>query len=201
MGRILTPDEVSALLSSSSETARNTDGSHTIVSPYNFRRPDRISKDQIRSLQLMHERFARNATTSLAAYLRTMTELTVLSVEQFSYAEFLMSLPDPTAFYAIGMPPLEEVGAFEMSPAVAFTIVDRMLGGSGQTATPDRALTEIEQNVIDSVVKLLLDHLTEVWRGIVTDVSFFIQGRETRPQMLQMTGRNEVVLVLAFDLK
>jgi flagellar motor switch protein FliM len=203
MGRILTPDEVSALLASSSEGASRSggDGSHTIVSPYNFRRPDRISKDQIRSLQLMHERFARNATTSLAAYLRTITELTVLSVEQFSYAEFLMSLPDPTAYYAVGMPPLEEVGALEMSPAVAFTIVDRMLGGSGATATPDRALTEIEQNVIDSVVKLLLDHLNEVWRGIVTDITFFVMGRETRPQMLQMTPRQEVVLVLAFDLK
>src|SRR5579872_4056715 len=118
MGRILTPDEVSALLSSSAEnSSRGADTTH-VVSPYNFRRPDRISKDQIRSLQLMHERFARNATTSLAAYLRTITELTVLSVEQYSYAEFLMSLPDPTAYYAIGMPPLEEVGAFEMSPAV-----------------------------------------------------------------------------------
>src|SRR5207245_510529 len=157
MGRILTPDEVSALLSSSSDAAaaRANEAGHGNVSPYNFRRPDRISKDQMRSLQLMHERFARNATTSLAAYLRTITELTMLSVEQFSYAEFLMSLPDPTAFYAVGMPPLEEVGAFEMSPAVAFTIVDRMLGGSGQTATPDRALTEIEHNVIDSVDKLL----------------------------------------------
>jgi flagellar motor switch protein FliM len=203
MGKILTPDELSALLASSPDAiaSRGVDPALGTVTPYNFRRPDRISKDQIRSIQLLHERFARNATTSLAAYLRTITELTVLSVEQYSYAEFLMSLPDPTAFYAIGMPPLEEVGALEMSPSVAFTIVDRRLGGSGQTETPERALTEIEQNIIDSVVKLLLDHLTEIWRGIISDVTFFIQGRETRPQMLQMTGRNEVVLVLAFDLK
>jgi flagellar motor switch protein FliM len=203
MGKILTPDEVSALLASSPDAiaGRTVEPGLGTVTPYNFRRPDRISKDQIRSLQLLHERFARNATTSLAAYLRTMTELTVLSVEQFSYAEFIMSLPDPTAFYAIGMPPLEEVGALELSPSVAFTIVDRMLGGSGQTVTPDRALTEIEQNVIDSVVKLLLDHLTETWHSVVADLTFLIQARETRPQMLQMTGRNEVVIVLGFDLK
>ena len=79
------------------------------VSAYNFRRPDRVSKEQIRSLHLLHDRFARNATTSLAAYLRAITELSVVSVEQFSYSEFLMSLTDPTAFYALAIPPLDDL--------------------------------------------------------------------------------------------
>ena len=86
--------------------------------------------------------------------------------------------------------------ALEINPSVAFTMVDRMLGGTGQTPAPNRALTEIEQNVIDSVVKLLLEHLTETWRA-VADVQFRIQGRETRPQMLQVTGPNEIVVLLA----
>ena len=88
-----------------------------------------MSKEQIHSLHFLHDRFARNVATSLSAYLRTITELAVVSVEQFSYSEFLMSLTDPTAFYALAIPPFDELGALEINPAVAFAMVDRMLGG------------------------------------------------------------------------
>jgi len=171
------------------------------VSAYNFRRPDRVSKEQIRSLHLLHDRFARNATTSLAAYLRAITELSVVSVEQFSYAEFLLSLPDPTAFYAVAMDGFDNLAALELSPSVAFTIVDRMLGGTGQTGTPDRALTEIEQNVVDAIIKLILENLSDTWKTIQEDVHFRITGRETRPQMLQVAAPNESVLLLVFEVK
>jgi flagellar motor switch protein FliM len=170
------------------------------VTTFNFRRPDRVSKDQIRSLHFIHDRFARNVTTSLAAFLRTSIELSVVSVEQFSYSEFLMALPDPTAFYAIGMPPADALGAIELNPAVAFAMIDRILGGTGESGAPQRALTEIEQNVVDSVIKLILDHLTETWRPVI-DIRFHIHARETRPQMLQVASWNEVVVLLAFDLK
>jgi flagellar motor switch protein FliM len=202
MGQLLSAAELDVLRDSSPEnqTGRHHDAKPGTVSVYNFRRPDRVSKEQIRSLHLLHDRFARNATTSLAAYLRAITDLSVVSVEQFSYAEFLLSLPDPTAFYAVAMEGFDALAALELSPSVAFTIVDRMLGGTGHTSTPDRALTEIEQNVVDSIVKLVLEHLSETWRG-VSEMRFRIQGRETRPQMLQVAGRNEVVILFVFDLK
>lgn len=203
MSKILSQDEIDALLSSAptgEHAARAGDAGLGSVITYNFRRPDRISKDQIRSLHFLHDRFARNTASSLAAYLRAMTELSIVSVEQFSYSEFLMSLADPTAYYAIAMPPLDGLGALELNPTMAFTIVDRMLGGSGLGAPPNRALTEIEQNVIDAVVRLMLGHLTETWKAVF-DLEFRIQGRETRPQMLQVAGPNEVVILLVFDLK
>lgn len=170
------------------------------MAAYNFRRPDRVSKEQLRSLHFLHDRFAVNFSTSLSVFLRAMTEVNIAAVEQFAYSEFLMSLPDPTAFYAISMSPLDGIGALEINPSIAFTMVDRMLGGAGQTAPPSRPLTEIEQNVLDSVVRLLLEHLTETWHTIV-DVHFKIHGRETRPQMLQITGPNEIVIALGFDIK
>ena len=187
MGQLLSAAELDALDESSpdNQTGRVHDARAGTVLAYNFRRPDRVSKEQIRSLHLLHDRFARNATTSLAAYLRATTELSVISVEQFSYAEFLLSLPDPTAFYAVAMDGFDALAALELSPSIAFTIVDRMLGGTGQTGTPNRALTEIEQNVVDSIVKLLLDHLSETWKA-VSETRFRVQGRETRPQMLQV---------------
>jgi flagellar motor switch protein FliM len=123
-----------------------------------------------------------------------------VSVEQFAYSEFLMSLPEQTAFYAVSLDPLEGVAAVELNPAVAFTLVDRLLGGTGENTGLSRPLTEIEQNVIDSVMKLLLDALSDVWR-VVTEVNFRIHGRETRPQMLQVMGPNEIVVLLGFDVK
>ncbi|MDE3154012.1 MAG: flagellar motor switch protein FliM [Acidobacteriota bacterium] len=205
MSKILSQDEIDALLNSSavvdkSGSVRTAESALADTVIYNFRRPDRVSKDTIRSLHFLHDRFARNLATSLSAYLRTVTDLTIISVEQFSYSEFLMSLPDPTAFYALALQPYDNLGALEINPSVAFTIIDRMLGGNGQAPAPNRALTEIEQNVIDAVVKVILENLTEVWRPIV-DLVFRIQGRETRPQMLQVASPNEGVVLLVFDIK
>jgi flagellar motor switch protein FliM len=203
MARLLSQAEIDALLTAvpaGDEVAHAHVVSTGPVVAYDFRRPDRVSKDQIRSLHLLHDRFARNMTNSLAAYLRTGVEVSVAAVEQFSYSEFLMSLPDPTAFYGLRLSHFDNLGALEMNPAVAFTIVDRMLGGSARGALPDRALTEIEQTVVDAVVKLVLEHLTETWRSVV-DVTFSIEGRETRPQMLPIAGRNDVMILLGFDVK
>ena len=193
MSKILSQDEIDALLASSSAGVNERPsgpldgGSKNGVVIYNFRRPDRVSKDQLRSLHFLHDRFALNVSTSMSAFLRAMTEVSIVSVEQFAYSEFLMSLPDPTAFYAVSLSLFDGVGALEINPSVAFTMVDRLLGGNGQTPGPNRALTLIEQNVVDSVVNLMLDNLTETWRPIV-NMEFRIQSRETRPQMLQVTG-------------
>jgi flagellar motor switch protein FliM len=208
MNRILSQEEIDVLLASAA-TAVGRDGEVAgvpfdvttgSVAAYDFRRPDRVSKDQIRSLQFIHDRFARNLSTSLSAYLRTVTEATIVSVEQCAYSEFLMSLPDVTAYYALSLS-RDLVGALELNSEVAYTMIDRMLGGNGTAAIPARALTEIEQNVVDAAVKLILENLTETWTAIVERVEFTIQARETRPQMLQVVAPNEIVLVLAFDVK
>lgn len=204
MSKILSQDEIDALLSSAAALQqaplRDLAPDGESVTVYNFRRPDRVNREQIRSLHFLHDRFARNISTSLSAYLRTVTDVNVTSVEQFTYSEFLMSLPDPTAFYAISLSPIEGLGALELNPSVAFSMIDRMLGGTGKGMPPPRGLTEIEHNVIDGVVKLVLDHLTETWRNIV-DVRFRVNGRDTRPQMLQVAAPNEVVVLIGFDIR
>jgi flagellar motor switch protein FliM len=204
MSRVLSQEEIDALLVSAADhdrggAPREPERQQPVVN-YNFRRPDRVTKDQMRSLHFLHDRFARNVSTSMSAYLRVVTEVSIISVEQFTYSEFLMSLSDPTAFYAVSMRPLEGVAALELNPAVAFTMIDRMLGGSGRGVMVNRALTEIEQNVTDGLVKLVLENLTETWRGVV-DVQFRISGRDTRPQMLQIAAPNEVVLLLSFEIR
>lgn len=193
MTRIVSQDELDVLLAPD-------EAPRTPAPSYDFRRPDRVSKEQLRALQFLHDRFAQNAALSLSAFLRSTTEVDVAALDQLTYAEFLSSLVDPTVFYALTMQPLEMQAALEISPVVAFAMVDRMLGGSGAAESLDRPLTEIEQNVADSVVKVLLDQLTDTWRG-VTNSQFRIHARDTRPQMLPITGPNEVVIVLTFSLK
>ena len=202
MGKILSQEEIDLLLGSANELRKEQAAEAPSINSvtYDFRRPNRMSKEQVRSLQLLHDRFGRNVSSSLSAYLRSVTEVSIVSVEQLSYAEFLMSVPDPTAFYAITMAPLDGVSALELNPAIAFTMIDRMLGGTGRGIHLTRALTEIEQNVVDAIIKLILENLAETWRSI-QEVQFKISGRETRPQMLQVAAPNEAVLLLVFEVK
>ena len=170
------------------------------VSLYNFRRPDRVSREQMRSLHFMHDRFARNFSSSLSAYLRTITEVNLVSVEQLSYQEFLLSVPDPTCFNAISIRPLEGAFALEVNPQLVFPIIDKMLGGPGDPLKVLRTMTDIEQSIFDGVLKLALDDLREAWRGII-DLDFKIQARETSPQLIQIVAPNEVVLLVVFEVK
>ncbi len=198
-GRVLSQAEIDALLPASRESAGKPGASGGAV-PYDFSRPDRITKDELRSLHLLHDRFAMNVSTTLSAYLRAVTEVSVVSVEQFLYSEFLMSLPDATAFYAVDVDPMRATGALEISPLVAFTIIDRMLGGSGVGSAPNRAMTEIELNVVDAIAKVLLKTLADTWRPMAK-VQLRVTGRETRPQMLQVSDSNEVMILLVFDVR
>ena len=204
MSRFLSQEEIDSLLTADGVPGALREARAAAaaakVATYNFRRPDRVSKEQLRSLHYLHDRFAVNVSTSLSAFLRAVTEVSIVSVEQFAYSEFVMSLPDPTAFYAIHLAPVDMLAALEINPAIAFAMLDRMLGGAGTTPGPNRALTEIEQNVLDSVIRMMLGQLAEAWRG-VTDVQFRIHGRDTRPQMLQITGPTEIVILLGFDVR
>src|SRR5207237_9373083 len=99
------------------------------VQRYNFKRPDRISKNQIRSLHFVHDRFARNFSSSVSAYLRTVVEVALENIAQISYSEFMNAVSDPTCYAAISLKPLDGLAALEMGPALVFPMIDRLLGG------------------------------------------------------------------------
>jgi flagellar motor switch protein FliM len=217
MAKILSQEEVDALLKSHTKPAGKASGAgggdrgaappqakkaqvQRKVTLYNFRRPDRVSREQMRSLHFMHDRFARNFSSSLSAYLRTITEVNLVSVEQLSYQEFLLSVPDPTCFNAISIKPLEGALALEVNPTLVFPIIDKMLGGPGEPLKLLRTMTDIEQSIFDGVLKLVLEDLREAWRGIV-DLDFRVQARETSPQLIQIVAPNEVVLLVVFEVK
>jgi flagellar motor switch protein FliM len=168
---------------------------------YNFKRPDRISKNQIRSLHFVHDRFARNFSSSISAYLRTVVEISLENIAQVSYLEFLNNtVSDPTCYAAISLKPLDGMAAIEISPSLVFPMIDRLLGGAGRPIANPRPMTEIEQSIMQNVLKLLLDNLKESWRPVYA-IEFSLTATETHPQMVQITSPNEMVIHFQFQMR
>ena len=213
MAKILSQEEVDALLSTVNEEeqeprpsavgqtpAREKIGDKK-VSVYNFRRPDRVSKEQLRSLHYLHDRFARNFSSSLSAYLRTLTEVNLVSVEQLTYAEFILSLPDPTYFNAVSMQPLDGSSILEINPQILFPIIDKILGGKGENFGGSlRSITDIERTLIEGVVRLILRDLEDAWKQIV-EMKMGITATETSPQLVQVVAPNEVVVLIVLEVR
>ena len=170
------------------------------VEPYNYKRPDRISKNQLRSLHFVHDRFARNISSAISALLRQVVEITLNDISQVSYAEFLASVPDPTCYSSVSLKPLEGSAALEIAPEAIFAILDRLLGGTGKPLQMERPMTEIEQKVVARILKLVVDNLREAWRPIYP-IEFAITTVETHPHMVQIVSPGEMVVVFKFQMR
>lgn len=206
MADILSQDEVDALLSAVSSgeipEAQNAQENqrHKQVSVYDFKRPEMISKDQMRTLQMVHENFARYLSNLLSAFLRTVVEINLIAVDQLTYGEFIMSLPNPTNMTLMSMEPLEGRGIFEINPVLVFAIVDRMMGGTGLAPGEVRLFTDIEQRVIGTVVEKALQGLSEAWEH-VAEINFQSVDREMNPQFCQILAAGETVAAMTLEVK
>ncbi len=207
MDKILSQDEINALFSAMATEDVNLkpelekpEAQQRKVTHYDFHRADRISQDQMRSLTLLHDDFARNFSSSLSAYLRAFVEVTLASVEQMSYGEFIKVLPDPTLFSSIGMRPLDGNMALELNPNLVFPMIDMLLGGPGNAVIEARNLTEIEMHIIEGVINLAMRDLKEAWRPIM-ELEFFMEGAGTKPQMFQIVSGGETVVTIGMDIK
>ncbi|MDX2115505.1 MAG: flagellar motor switch protein FliM [Planctomycetota bacterium] len=171
------------------------------VRPYDFKRPERVSKDQMRALETLHEAFARNFGASLSGFLRTIVEVKVAMCDQMTYSEFIASLPNPTSFNLLTAAPLEGNICLEISPLIVYPIIDRLLGGTNaELFIPQRPLTVIEQRLINKVTQRAVDALREAWEG-VKELDLQLTDSESNPHLVQIVPPNEVVVVIGFELK
>jgi len=214
MADVLDQDEVDALLQAvaGGDLAEGSEGGldaggteseekQVDIHTYDFKRPERVSKDQMRALEGLHERFARNFGAALSGYLRTIIEIKVRNAEQLTYAEFTYSLPTPTSFSLLSVEPLDGQVCLEISPLIVYPIIDRMLGGSNaELYIPQRPLTQIEQGLANRIINRALDALAEAWSNIA-DVKFEVVQSESNPQLVQIVAPNEVVVVIGFEIK
>jgi flagellar motor switch protein FliM len=197
--RVLTQEEIDSVFKKMRTSAADPAGQK--AQPYDFRRPDRIAKDQLRSIHLLHENFARGLAASLSAYLRAYVAVNLVSVEQLSFMEFTQCLPSPTSMIALGMKPYDGNAVLEINPSLVFPILEMLLGGSGKMAVRmTREITEIEQSILDGLLRIILHDLRTSWQA-VTALEFSIESHETEPQLLQILAPNEAVVAISLEVR
>jgi flagellar motor switch protein FliM len=169
------------------------------VKYYDFCRPDKFSRDQIRTVQIMHETFARLCTTTISAQLRSLAHVHVAAVDQMTYEEFIRSIPNPTLLSIINLDPLKGSSVLQIDPPITFAIIDRLMGGRGRNFGSNRDLTDIEQSALEEVVLRLMGNLRESWSTVI-DLRPRLGQIETNPMFAQIVPPNEMVILVMFDV-
>jgi flagellar motor switch protein FliM len=212
VSELLTQDEVNALLQSvplMEEATQKISVPLERPSParyrkrasrYDFKRPNRISKNVLQSVHFLHERYARNLSLNLSAYLRTTADVVLLNVDQLSYAEFLMSLPETTCINVVSILPQGGMLGFELNPTLVFAVIEKLMGGSSETPSQNREITVLEQHLIEGFIQMSLRDLREAWQTI-GETNFVLDRQETSPQLVQIVAPNEIVVVIVFEVK
>ncbi|SFM32109.1 flagellar motor switch protein FliM [Gracilibacillus orientalis] len=200
---VLSQNEIDSLLSalSSGEMDANKlkeEEKDKKVKVYDFKRALRFSKDQIRSISRIHDNFARLLSTYFSAQLRTYVHVTVASVDQIPYEEFIRSIPTKTILNVYSVEPLDGRIIFEFNPNIAYAMLDRMLGGIGNSVNNIDNLTEIETTLMSQLFEKALDNLQEAW-GSVVNIDPMLEDFEVNPQFLQLVSPNETVVVVSLD--
>ncbi len=205
MTEVLSQDEIDQLLTAISAGDAEPEEAQQVAERKNiriwdFRRPDKFSKEQIRTVSFMHETFARLTTTSLSAQLRSLVNVHVASVDQLTYEEFIRSIPSPTALAVINMDPLKGSAVLEIDPAVTFAIIDRLFGGTGEGSKINRELSEIERTVMESIIVRILGNMREAWSQVI-DLRPRLGQIETNPQFAQIVPPTEMVVLVTLETK
>jgi len=201
--RVLSQNEIDNLLKdlNSGEVEAEEikkESSKKSVQVYDFKRPDKLSKDQLRTLRMIYENFARLLTTTLSTQLRTMVRIELNSIEQLSYDEFIRSLPQPTIMSVCDFNPLPGEFILEVNPKVGYAIIERLFGGKGTAPDDIRDFTDIEEMVLKRVIKNSLGALIEAWENVV-ELKPRIKSLESNPQFTQIVPSNDMVILATFD--
>ncbi|MCL7746476.1 flagellar motor switch protein FliM [Halalkalibacter alkaliphilus] len=203
MADVLSQGEIDALLSALSTGEMNAEElkkeeNESKVKVYDFKRALRFSKDQIRSLSRIHENFARLLTTYFSAQLRTYVQISVASVDQLPYEEFIRSIPKMTILNVFEPYPLDGRLLMEINPNIAYAMLDRLLGGKGVSVNKINNLTEIETKIMSQLFQRTLESFQEAWSSVI-DLDPVMEDIEVNPQFLQMVSPNETVVVISLS--
>ena len=205
MADVLSQNEIDELLSAISTGVVNAENikqeqKQKKIKLYDFKRPDKFSKDQIRTLYMLHENFARLLNTYLSTHLRTMVQVSVASVDQLTYEEFIRSMPNPSVISVFEMRPLSGNALMEINPSIVFSIIDRLFGGVGTPPAKPRELTDIEQSIVARLVNKALESLSEAWRQVV-NIEPRLEVIESNPQFTQIVPPNDMVVIITLQTR
>lgn len=201
MPEVLSQGEIDALLSALTSGELSADDiqredTTTKVKAYDFKRAMKFSKEHIRTIERIYEHFSRIYASFLSAQLRTLVQISVASVEQLSYEEFVRSIPAVTVVNVIDVEPISGKFLFELAPNLAYTMLDRLLGGEGHFTSSGHTLTDIDTYVLERLFTRSLPYLSSAWSGI-SELKFNYDTLEINPQFIQIASPNDVVLVVS----
>lgn len=206
MADILSQEEIDALLDVVEDEGDNVlESSSSELLPqrqvtlYDFKRPNRVSKEQLRAFRGVHDKMARSLASQISSIMRSIVEIQLHSVDQMTYGEFLMSLPNPTSFNVFSVKPLEGSGVIEINPSIAFPMLDRLLGGKGEPFDANREFSDIELSLFETILRVMMSTLKEAW-GPVMDVYPTVESKESSPNVVQIVAQNEIVVMVVMEI-
>jgi flagellar motor switch protein FliM len=203
MEKLLDQEQINAMFRArrgdSASTAAGSEGPKLVVGEYDLRRPHHLSKEQVRSITTLHERFGRNLEHSMGAYLRVLFETSVVSVEQLTYGEFLGRLPDVTYSCSLNVTPMNATAVLQLDLQLAFPLIDILLGGQGSPVAELREVTEIEEEVLEGVVRLIAKGLDTEWAETGMNIAF--EERRLAASLQRLFTAGEKTLVVSFEAR
>jgi len=206
MADILSQEEIDALLDVVEDEGDDVlEGGEDNLLPqrqvtlYDFKRPNRVSKEQLRAFRGVHDKMARSLASQISSIMRSIVEIQLHSVDQMTYGEFLMSLPNPTSFNVFSVKPLEGSGVIEINPSIAFPMLDRLLGGKGEPFDASREFSDIELSLFETILRVMMSTLKEAW-GPVMEIFPLIESKESSPNVVQIVAQNEIVVMVVMEI-
>jgi flagellar motor switch protein FliM len=200
MGKTLTQDEIDALFSAAQNTPKSKSAPKKTFETYDLRQSRPLDSDRAQILTTLHESLARRLGNSLGAYLRVGFDMNLVSIEQLTYREFMSRIPELTYFASLHILPIDARAAFQTDLSLVFPIVDVVLGGSGADTIAPRDLTEIEEQIFESVVGLIVRDLQITWAPVLQlDIQF--EQRQQHAQVQGLMLPMEKILSLSFEIR
>lgn len=198
MAEVLSQQDIDDILKGGGSFTETKTNEKEIL-PYDFRLPNRISKAQLRTIRNINENFAESFGSYLMTTLQTVVNIRVNTVDQIYYSEYVLSVPDPAVLYTFTIKGTDIRLVLEFNIDFALALVDRLLGGSGNSMKPQKVITQIEQKVLSNVIEKVMFDLKKAWM-VIDNFEYKLDGFETDIDFVQLSSPNESVLLISFEI-
>jgi flagellar motor switch protein FliM len=199
MEKVLNQEEIDDMVRAARSGTATAGAADPVVQAWDVRQAGQIGREQLRAINQLHELFARNLTTSVGGYLRIAFDCSLVSAEHLTYREFLQRVPEKTYLASIELAPVGAVAVLQLDLAIVFPIIDIMLGGEGKSSEITRDITEIEEQVLEGVIRIVCRELQTSWQAI--SLQFNFGARQQILQTQRLMPPDEKNLCLSFEIK
>ncbi|MFI5090969.1 MAG: flagellar motor switch protein FliM [Terriglobales bacterium] len=199
MEKVLNQQEIDDMVRAARSGPAAAASTGPVVQPWDIRQAGQIGSEQLRAINQLHENVAHNLTTAIGGYLRIVFDVSLVSAEHLVYREFLERLPGKAYLASIDLLPVGATAVLQLDSAIAFPIIDVMLGGEGKNSEISRDVTEIEEQVLEGIVRIMCRELQTSWHAISLEFNF--GARQHILQTQRLMPPEEKNLCLSFEIK